>query len=335
MIGWVGRFEWFVGQLLSVAEILLPVIATCVGVFLGVYINGIIDREREREIEFFRPLFSEVRAVQEVEPLQPISPLIDDGDYQSVLFTIRPLRFHALDQKTRETVMAYLEAVEQLATLADTTLSTSVLLHESGYGEFLEAELPDKLLLDSDEGIGSGEAAPGPQLVAGQQTIISGPNPVLPSNSTRVSGDDRKPLLPLLVAHGPVLATIDSAAELRAFFKSQTDVDVTYLDERCPEWAGALAAVLQQSWQGEPIDYEDESVGRKVVPEDQYPNMVEGDDFQDILASAGMALQARRISYRRRVIDRAAALHEQLLRRLSQPLYHPKRILLARRRSIV
>lgn len=333
MGGWVGGFEWLAGQLLSLIVFLLPVLATFGAVFLGVYLNGVVDREREREVEVFRPLFDETGEVKEASSLQPIRPLFEDGKNQSVILNIRPMEFYPIDQVTRTKVMAYVKAVGRLSKLDDPTLSASALLHESGYGAFVEAQLPDEMLLEPDEGIGSGDwaSAPGPHIVAGRRTVIAGPNAVVPANSTQVSGEERRTLLPILVENAPLLVQLDSPEGLRAVFESHTDIDVGYIDEQCPDWADALWEALQQPWQSEPIDYEDGVFGGNVIPEDQHQNIVEGADFQEILTSAGIALQARRIKHRERVINRAKQLHERLLIRLSLPLYHPKRILLARR----
>lgn len=332
MIEWVGSIEWLARQLLSLFTFLLPVLATFGAVFLGVYLNGIIDREREREVELLRPLFEETSKVKDGSGLHPIQALLEDGKHSSVLLDIRLLNLHMIDQETREKIMAYLQAVEQLAKFDDTTTSTSRLLHESGYGDYLADQLPEEIVLEPNEGIGSGSSdlVPGPHIVAGRRTVTASPNSVLPSNSTRVSGDYRRPLLPILVEIGPLLVETDSSAELRSLFESQTDIDVAYLDDRCPNWADVLWEVLQRPWQSEPIDYQDDVFGNNVIPEDQHQNIVEGEDFEDILTTAGIALQARLVEHRKRVINSAEELHGRLLVRLSRPLYHPKRILLAR-----
>lgn len=332
MAVWIGGLEWIVGQLVSFFAFLLPVLATFGAVFLGVYLNGVIDRERKREVEVFRPLLDETSSVMDASSKGPINTLLEKQERRSVLLDIDQMELYAIDEETREDIMTYLDAVQELAGLDDVILSTTELLHESGYGEFLGEQLPNKMLMESDEGIESERWAsvPGPHIVAGRRTVVSGQNPVLPSNSTRVSGDYRRPLLPILVEHASVLRGADSSADLRDVFESRTDVDVSYLDERCPNWAEVLWEVLQEPWEGEPIDFDDGPIGMKRIPADQHHNMVEGDDFHQVFSSAGYALQFRRIEHRKRVIERAEQLHKRLFFRVSQPLYHPKRILIAR-----
>lgn len=332
MVVWIGGIEWVVGQVISFLAFLLPVLATFGAVFLGVYLNGVVDREREREVEVFRPLLDETSSVKDAAPLRPISPLVENGERYSVLLDIDQMDLYAIDEETRKGIMEYWESVNELASLDDTIIPTCDLLHESGYGEFLTEQLPDEMLMESDEGIGSEKWAsvPGPYIAAGRRTVVSGQNPVLPSNSTRVSGDYRRPLLPILVEYASVLQEADSSADLRGVFESQTDVDVSYLDERCPNWAETLWKVLQKPWEGKSIDFDDGPIGMKRIPANQHHNMVEGDDFHQVISSTGTALQFRRIEHRNGVIERAEDLHKCLFFRVSQPLYHPKRILIAR-----
>lgn len=332
MVSITESLEICARQLLSFLAFSLPVVATFVAVFLGVYLNGVIDREREREKEVFRPLSDEVRELNDASPLRPIRYIHENGTHQSVSFDIRPEVFYSVDRATRSKILEYQESVKQLSILADTTVSASVVLHECGYGEFLEDQLPEEMLMEPDEGIGSDNAADGlgPHIVAGRETVISGRNAVIPSSSTQVHGDKRVPLLPLLVENAPLLKQAGSSDELRSFFESHTEVDVTYLDERCPNWVDALWDTLQRPWESEAIEYENSIFGLNVVPEDQSHRMVSGEDFRSILSSAGTALELRRLKQRERVISHAEDLHEMLLFRLSIPLYHPKRILLAR-----
>lgn len=332
MVAIAESLEIIARQLFSFLAFALPVVATFVAVFLGVYLNGVIDREREREKEVFRPLFDETLEVKDAAPHRPIRFIHGNDTHQSALFDIRPEVFYSVDQTTRSKVMAYQEAVNRLTDLADTTVSASVILYECGYGEFLENQLPEEMLMESDEGIGSGDAADGlgPHIVAGRETVISGRNTVTPSSSTQIHGDKRIPLLPLLIENAPSLKQVGSSDELRSFFESHTEVDVIYLDERCPNWVDALWDTLQQPWESEAIEYQNGMFGLNVVPEDQFHRMVSGEDFRSILSSAGTALEHRRFKQRERVISHAEDLHDMLLFRLSLPLYHHKRILLAR-----
>ena len=332
MVVWTGGLEWVVGQVVSFFVFLLPVLATFGAVFLGVYLNGVVDREREREVEVFRPLLNETNSVMDASSKGPINTLLKKGERRSVLLDIDQMELYAIDEETRKEIMTYLDAVRELAGLDDVILSTTELLHESGYGEFLTEQLPNKMLMESDEGIGSKKWAsvPGPHIAAGRRTVVSGQNPVLPSNSTRVSGDFRRRLLPILVEYASVLQEADSSVNLRDVFESQTEVDVSYLDERCPNWADCLWDILQSSWNGEPIDFEDGPFGLNRIPENQHINIIGGNDFRQVISSAGIALQYRRRKHRERVIEHAEQLHKRLFFRVSQPLYHPKRILIAR-----
>lgn len=321
-----------IGQLISFLAFLLSILATFGAVFLGVYLNGVIDRERERENEIFRPLVNETREVREGSAHQPIRTLITNGNHQSVSFDFQSMDLYSVDKITQSAILSYRDEVKHLAKLNDTSLSASELLHESGYGEFLREQLPEEMLIESDKGIGSkeGKSAIGPYIVAGRRTVISGRNSVIPSNSTRIHGDERLPLLPLLVENAPLLRQADSTSEFRSIIDSQTDVDVDHLGERCPNWDDALWKTLEKRWQGDEIDYENGLFGHDVISEGQYQNMVAGENFREVLSSAGTALELRRLKQRERVIDLAEKLHARLLIRLSRPLYHPKRILLAR-----
>jgi len=301
-------------------------------VFLGVYLNGVIDRERKRENEIFHPLLNETRNVKESSSHQRIQVLIANGSHQSVSFDFRPMDLYSVGKTTRDEILSYRNEVKKLAKLHDTSLSASELLHESGYGEFLSEQLPDDMLIESDEGIGSkkGTSAIGPYIAAGRRTVVSGRNSVIPSNSTRIHGDERLPLLPLLVENAPLLKSTESAGEFRSVLDSHTNVDVDHLDTRCPNWDEALWEALEKPWQGEGIESEQGLFGNNVISEGQFHNMIEGENFREILSSAGTALEFRRLKQRERVIDLAEELHNRLLFRLSRPLYHPKRILLAR-----
>ncbi|SEW01230.1 hypothetical protein [Natrinema salifodinae] len=332
MRSWLRGLEWFAGELLSFLGFLLPVLATFAAVFLGVYLNGVVDRERKREMKIFRPLLDETGEVKDASASKPIRSLIEDGEHRSVLLDVRPVEFHTMDQTTRKELMAYLKAVGRLAELDDPTLAASAVLHESGYGKHFTEQLPSDMLLKPDEGIQSEKSisGPGPHIVSGRRTVISGPNAVLPSRSTKVSSDARQPLLPILVENASLLIELDSGAELRAVFESHTDIDVGYLDEQCPNWADELWKTLQRPWKGEPINYEDGLASNDKSSDDKSQHIVKGEDFRGVLTSAGIALQLRRMKQRYQVINHAEQLHGQLLVRLSRPLYHPKRILLAR-----
>lgn len=58
---------------------LYPFIYTSVGVFLGIYINGLIESERTRTQEILRPIYEEVNEIASENPDTPFQPLLDDS----------------------------------------------------------------------------------------------------------------------------------------------------------------------------------------------------------------------------------------------------------------
>jgi hypothetical protein len=315
---------------------LWPLGYTAIGIFLGVYLNNLIEAERSLSASILRPLLSESQNVARQSPTQPLASLLsEEGVLESTTSEFEPIELLQLDPELLEIVISYMNAIEQLKRLHRPHIPVAEILAQVGYTEYLLERLPSEIVVEGDRGIDPTPRPdfPGPGLFVGDYTMQGGESAYFSQGYVApVTAVRRYPILAFLLENFSQLQAAEGVGDLREVCRRSSEIDVELLDQRAPEWDSDLWGAL--TTQFEPRDTVTSQLDISTDEVDEPSQIVTSGSFFEVVRNCEMAVRLMQQNARSEVIDRAADLSTMTAHRLSMRVYDPRRLRLANRTSM-
>lgn len=312
-------------NLQTIASTLWPLIYTAAGVGLGVYLNGLIEIEREREKNLLKPLLREVSEVSRQEQPAVLAPLINEqGEIESVLHDIPMTEIYDVEPTLFEYIHQYLGALGRLQQLGLRHIPIAEALVDAGYETIFEEELDSDLLITDSEGVDpTGRPQfPGPSLRVGEHTVEMSQSDYFETGPAAPVRTAKKfPLFALLLENLSALRTAERPSDLRVIVQSVDGVQVDKLDGISEGWEEQLWTALQRPWHTEGPDTEE-----GVIPPSEYPRLVDGENFIEVVGTAEQVVQGRRNNAKGELLAVSSDLQSYLVNRTTMFRFHPDRL---------
>jgi hypothetical protein len=306
---------------LSVLSAVWPFVATLTGAFFGVYLNSIIDAEKEREEEILKPLLRETASIRENENRITPDLVTEDGEVVSKAFEIDDIELHKLQDILRDEIISYRRLIEELRELYARYISVSKTLVEVGYDEVFRNELSSEILAEEsvDTNVGG---FPGPEIITGEKIVEQGEQGI-GTKEVNFQTYVTLPLFPFLMDNIEILKNVRSEQGIREMFSHAEEVDIGFMDSVDESWDEEIWRAINK-----PFNASEEYEGE--LPDGKGYEMIEGEGFVDVCEWANSSVDARAMWKRNEIMEQVSRLSMYIYVRVNYPVYHPKRILMAK-----
>jgi len=312
-------------NLQTIASTLWPLIYTAAGVGLGVYLNGLIEIEREREKNLLKPLLREVSEVSRQEQPAVLAPLVNEqGEIESILRDVPMTEMYDVEQTLFEYIHQYLGVLGRLQRLGVRHIPIAEALVDAGYETIFEEEMDSDLLITDSEGVDpTGRPQfPGPSLRVGEHTVEMSQSDYFETGPAAPVRTAKKfPLFALLLENLSALRTAERPSDLRVIVESVDGVQVDVLDGISEGWENQLWTALQRPWHTEGPDTENGGIALS-----EYPKLVDGENFIEVVETAEQVVQGRRNNAKGELLAVSNDLRSYLITRTTMFRFHPKRL---------